>query len=206
VEDTGLHLRAAAERARRELLAAAQRHRVACSFEVVRGSFDRALAGASERDLVVAGALTRPIAGHFRVERRWWSSIEAAPGPLLLARHSFDASGSVLMLLRDRGPASVRLLATAAQVAEAGDGALTIICPPAIAEAAGFNKWMADRLDRFRIRLQIEIAPVEPATLHRRIDELGCRLLAIEAGLAESSTARLREFVERFACDLLIVR
>lgn len=207
VEDTELYLRAAAESARRELAAAARRHRVSCSFEIVRGASETALAGASEHDLVVAGALTRPIAGHFRVECRWWSSIAAAPGPFLLARHAFDASGSVVMLLRDRGQASGRLLATAAQIAEAGDGVLTVIGPPAMADAAaGFNAWLSDRLDRFRVRLRVEIAPSEPAELQRRIGELGCRVLAIEAGLAEGGTARLREFVEGFACDVLIVR
>jgi len=205
VEDTELHLRTAAEQARRELLAAAQRHSIPCSFEVVRGASESVLAGASERDLVVAGALSRPIAGHFRLECRWWSSIELAPGPFLLARHGFEASGSVVTLLRDRSAASVRLLVVAARIAEAGGGVLTVICPPPVAGAKGFDKWLADRLAGFRVRLQVEIAPLDTAELHRRIVETGCHLLAVEAGIAEGA-ARLREFVERFACDVLIVR
>lgn len=52
------------------------------------------------------------------------------------------------------------------------------------------------------------MAPRRP----RRIGELDCRLLAIEAGMAEAGMAeaggadRLRQFVEHFACDVLIVR
>lgn len=205
-EHVELHLRIAAERARLELLAAAKRHGVECSFEIVRGASESALTAASERDLVVAGGLTRPIAGHFRVECRWWSSIEVTPGPFLLARHAWDASGCVVMLLRDRGAASIRLLEAAAQIAQAADRILTVICPPEIAGAERFEKWIADRLADHPVRLQVEIAPAETAALHRRIGELDCRCLAVEAGLAEGGADRLRELVERFACDILVVR
>ncbi len=203
---SSLHLRIAAERARRELLAAAKRHGVECTFEIVRGASESALTGASERDLVVAGGLTRPVAGNFRVESRWWSSIEVTPGPFLLARRAWSASGSVVMLLRDRGAASARLLEAAAQIAQAADRVLTVICPPAVAGAERFEKWIADRLANHPVRLQVEVAPTEPAALHQRIGELDCRLLAVEAGLAEGSGDRLREFVEGFACDILVVR
>lgn len=200
-EHVELHLRIAAERARRELFAAAERHGVTCSFEIVQGVSESALTGASERDLVVACALTRPIAGHFRVECRWWSSIEAMPGPFLLARQAWSASGSVVMLLRDRDPAAVRLLEAAAQIAEAADAPLTVICPAAIAGAERFEHWLADRLAGHQVRLQVEIAPTEPAVLRERLRELDCRLLAIGAG-----GDPLRDFVERYTCDILIVR
>ncbi len=205
-EHVELHLRVAAERARRELVAAAKRHGVTFSFEIVRGASESALAGASERDLVVAGGLARPIAGHFRVECRCWSAIEVTPGPFLLVRHGWSASGDVVMLLRDRTPASVRLLEAAAQIAEARDSGLTVMCPPALAGAAGFEKWLADRLADHPVRLQIEVGPAEPDALHRRIGELDCRLLAVGVGLAEGRGDRLREFAERFACDILVVR
>jgi nucleotide-binding universal stress UspA family protein len=201
-EHVELHLRIAAERARRELLAAAKRHGVECSFKVVRGSSESALTGASERDLVVAGGLTRPIAGHFRVECRWWSSTEVTPGPFLLARHAWSASGSVVVVLRDRGAASARLLDAAAQIAQAVDRVLTVICPPAVAGPERFEKWIADRLADHPVRLQVEVAPAEPGALHRRIGELDCRLLALVAGPAD----RPREYVGRFACDILVMR
>ena len=215
-EHIELHLQVAAERARRELFAAAKRHGVACSFEIVRGAAESALTGASPRDLVVAGGLTRPIAGHFRVEWRWWSLIEAAPGEaapglFMLARHAGSAGGAVVMLLRDRGAASSRLLEAAAQIAHAADGTLTVICPPAVAgtgfeTGAGLEKWVADQLADHPVRLQVEIAPAAPADLHRRIGELDCRCLAIASGGAEGSGGRLRELFERFGCDILLVR
>lgn len=206
IEHIELHLRVAAERTRKELFAAAQRHGVKGSFEVMRGASAGALAGASEGDLVVAGGLTRPIARHFRVESRWWSAIEVAPGPVLLVRHAWSASGSVVMLLRDRSPASLRLLDAAAQIARAADRELTVICPPAIAGAEGFEKWLVDRLAGHPVRLEVEVEPAEPALLQQRIGELDCRLLAIGAGRAEAGGDWLRDFYELFACDILIVR
>lgn len=203
-EQIELHLQVAAERARTELMAAATRHRVACSFEIVRGVSESALTGASQHDLVVAGALTRPIAGHFRVECRWWSSIEAVPGPFLLARHAWGAQGSVVMLLRDLSAVSARLLGAAAQIAETADRLLTVICPAAV-PGAGFETWVSDRLAGHPVRLQVEIAPPEPAALHQRIGELDCRCLAVAAAGAEGNGDRLRELVERFGCDILMV-
>ena len=196
-EHLELHLRIAAERARRELFAAAQLHGVTASFEIVRGASTSALSAVSERDLVVACALTRPIAGHFRVECRWWSALEAMPGPFLLARHAWNAQGSVAMLLRDRGPASVRLFEAAAQIADAADAQLTVIT----AGPERFENWIEDRLADRPVRLRIETGPAEPSALRQRLGELDCRLLAIEAG-----GDQLRDLVERYACDILIVR
>jgi nucleotide-binding universal stress UspA family protein len=206
VEDTELQLRAAAERARGELIATAQRYRVEASFEVVRGGTGAALSGISERDLVVAGALGRPVTAHFRVECRWWSSIEVTPGPFLLARHGSYSGGGVVVLLRDRGPGSARLLTTAAQIAEAGDGELIVICPPPIADAADLRDWLAERLAGFRVRLRVEAAPDRSDLPHHLARDLAGRLLAVEAGSVEGGTARLRDFVERFSWDVLIVR
>ena len=204
-ENLVLQLRAQAERAQNELLAAAKRHRVTCTFEIVRGASETAVAYASERGLVVAGGQSRPVAGHFRLERRWWSSIETVSGPLLLARTAWTVPGSVVILLRDRDPASARLVETAAQIASARDGVLTVICPPAVAGTPGFAQWISDSAGQYPVRIQIEVAPAEPATLHERLGQLDCRLLALEAGLAERSGETLRELIERFACDMLIV-
>ena len=201
-----LHLQAAAEGARRDLHAAAKRYAVEYSFEIVRGASEIVLSGLTERDLVVAGARTRPIAGDFRVECRWWSSIEVATGPFLLTREGWDGVGPVVILLHDRGPASVRLLEAAAQAAEAREGALTVIYPPAVGGASGFETWIAEQLAAFSVRAQIEVAPAEPAALRGRIDELDCRLLAVDAGRSEGQFGPLREFHESFAHDILFVR
>lgn len=205
VEQIELHLRVLAERAHRDLIAAANRHAAKGSFEIVRGAADRALSGVTGRDFVVAGALTRPIAGDFRVKARSWPLLEVIPGPFLLVRHDWDATGSVVILLRDRSSASIRLLEASAQIAEARGRTLTVICPPAVAGAAGFEDWIDEQLAGIWVRRQIEMAPPKSAALHRRIVELDCRLLAIEAGAAEGGPGHLREFVEGCSCDVLIV-
>jgi nucleotide-binding universal stress UspA family protein len=203
-EQTVLQLQAAAERARQELAAAAEERNLIWSFASVRGPSERALAGATERDLVVAGGQTRPVAGYFRLESRWFASVEAAPGLFLLARHAWAGEGGVVSLPSGRNPGSARLLEAAAQIAEARGGGLTVIAPPAVAGAAGFEAWIAEVLATSSVRLQIEIAPTEPAVLARRLVELGCRLLAIEAKADDNGT-ELREWAERFACDILVV-
>lgn len=141
-EHVELHLQVAAERARRELFAAAARHGVTYSFEIVRGAPESALTAVSERDLIVAGALTRPIGAHFRLECRWWSSIEVAPGPFLLSRNAWSASGSVVTLLDDRTAASARLLAAAAEIAQRADTVLMVLVSPEMV-GTGFETWSA---------------------------------------------------------------
>ncbi len=205
-EETVLQLQAAAERARRELAAAAAEHDLSWSFETVRGPSERALAGATERDFVVAGGQSRPVAGYFRLECRWFAAVDAAPGPFLLARHAWAGEGGVVSLPSGRNPGSARLLGAAAQIAEARGAGLTVIAPPEVAGAAGFDAWIAELLAAYSLRPQIEIAPSEPAVLDRRIVETGCRLLAIEAGGTDGIAARLRACSEKFACDILVVR
>ena len=203
-EQVELHLKTAADRAQRELSAAAARHHIDVSFEIVRGHSHSAIAAAAETDLVVAGASTRPIGSHFRLETSWWSAIEAAQGPIMLVQQPDSDRGSIVILLRDRGAGSGRLLQAAAQVASSGNLSLTVICPPEIA-GDGFAAWIDAQLAGEAVRLQIEIAPAEPQALERRIDELDCRCLAVTAPGGETA-AQLREFVERFGCDILVVR
>lgn len=197
-------LRSAAERIRREFAAAARHNRIEWSFEVVRLAADAPLVAATERDLVVAGALTRPIGQHFRTEWRWWSSVERISGPLLLAQRDWSASGPVLAVIRDRGAGSARLLAMAAQLAEAVGSALTVICPSQLAGEQGFAKWVTEQIKPYSVPLQIELAPAEPAELDRRIAELRCRVLAVHAG-GGVSPDRLRDLFTRLACDILVV-
>jgi hypothetical protein len=204
-EDIALQLRAEAERARHELMRAAKRHRVEFTFEIVRGTEAIAASGASERDLLIAGGLTRPIAGHFRVEHRRRPSVEAAAGPILLARTLWTARGSVVILLRDRDAASARLFDTAAQIAAAKDSGLAVLCAPPLAGAHEIEQWIAERAAAHRIRVRVEAAPAEPAVLRERLGQLDCRVVALDAGLSERNGGGLRGLVERFSCDMLVV-
>ena len=70
MERTALQLEAAAERARRDLAAIAEHRQLKWSFEIVRGPSQRAFVSATERDLLVAGGLTRPVSGSGRPPSR----------------------------------------------------------------------------------------------------------------------------------------
>ena len=196
-------LRAFAETARRDLLAAARRHQVEASFEVARGAAGADALGVSPSDFIVSCTLTRPVGGYFRMECRACSAGSAGQGSVLLAHRPWGAAGSVAILLRDREPGSVRLIEAAAGIAAAAGGELTVVCPPGLAHSPGFDRWLAERLAGRDVRVAVELAPVAPAALMRRIVELNCRIVAIEAHAAEPG--RLRD-IARIACDVLIVR
>lgn len=204
VEAIAQQLRAAAERARRELAAAARRNRVEWSFEVVRLAAEAPLVAASEGDLVVAGALSRPIGRHFRVEWRWWSFVERVSGPLLLAGHEGSAGGLVATIVHDRSAGSQRLLDMAARLAAAAGGALVVLRPPQLAEEPGFSAWVAEQAAPYSVRCRIAPLPEDPVELERRLGALGSRLLAVHAA-AEGRPERLRALFGRLACDILVV-
>jgi hypothetical protein len=194
-------LRVFAERARQDLAAAAERHKVEWSFEIVRGGSSRLAVTAG--DFLVAGTATRPIGGHFRVEGRWWA-VESVPATRLLAYREGDPSGGVAALLRGREASSGRLITTAARLAEANDARLTVICETATAQAPGFKTWLDETLAGHAVEMDVELMP-ERALLIRRIANLRCRLVAVEAGTEEARTDRLREMVATTGCDVLVV-
>jgi hypothetical protein len=200
-----LQLQAAAARAREAVEIAARRHALECSFEIVRGAAATVFAAASERDLVIAAALARPVAGYLRVQSRWLEARERAPGPFLLAQQGGLGPGGVAALLRRRSPGSARVIGAAAALAELGGGSLTVIGAPGVADAAGFVHWVEDVAGPAAASLHIETAPAEPAELRRRLAELGCSIVAIGADVAEGGLQTMRELTERLGCSLLIV-
>lgn len=201
-----LQLRAAAVRAREDVLAAARIHALEYSFEIVRGDAETALSAVSDRDLIVAGALSRPVAGHLRVELRWLVALDLAPGPIVLARKGSKKDSGIVVLLQERSAAASRLLQAAARIAASDRGTLTLMCPSALAAGDGFAEWVEDQIGASAARLRIEPAPAEPAELHARIAQLGCGLVATGCGAGEGDPKQIRELGERLDCDLLIVR
>jgi nucleotide-binding universal stress UspA family protein len=201
VED---YFRAFAERARRELAAAAHRYAVEWSFEVVRGPLAAdTLRG--EHDFVVAGAATRPIGDHFRISSRCWSWMAIIARPFLLAKREWETGGSVFTLLRRRDPKSARALDIAAQIAGFRSGTLTVAGAPDLAGSDDFTAWVSELLEGHSLRLQTEPVATEPAALRQRIIELDCRLLVLEASEQDAQPDALRELVEQLACDVLII-
>ena len=201
VED---YFRAFAERARRELAAAAERHDVKWSFASVRGPLVPDMVGGGN-DFVVASAASRPIGGHFRIASRCWSWMSIAARPFLLANREWQTGGSVFTLLRRRDPKSARALDIAAQIAGFCNGTLTVAQTPDPAGLADFAAWVSKRLEGHTVTLQTEATPTEPAALRRRIIELDCRLLVLEACDWEAQPDQLRELVGQLACDILII-
>jgi hypothetical protein len=198
-------LRVFAERARREISAAARRHGAEASFEIVRGTSTSGVAAAST-DFVVAGPLTRPVGGHFRVESRWWSAVLPASASFLLTHRDWDPQESIVVLLHNRGPAAERLLDAAAHFAEHHGGRLAVICTQELIDDDGFEAWLGDHLARYAVRVEIDLAPSEPAALVGRIVALDCRVVAIGAGASHAHPDRLRDMVARISCDVLVVR
>ena len=150
----------------------------------------------------MAGALARPVAGHFRTESRWLAALELASGPILLARDDRDKRRGVVVLLHERSAGQARLLQTAAQIAELGGGNLTVMCPSVLAAAGDFADWVDEQLAPAGVRAQIEVAPGEPAALQVRIAELDCGLLACAA--ISLNRSGLTEVMRRFTCHVLV--
>jgi len=198
-------VRAFAESARREFAAVAHRHDLRWSFEVVHGTAAADTVTTAAGDFIVACTASRPIGAHFRVETRSWQAIEPASGSLLL-RHPVRAGGAVATVLRDREPASARILEAAAQFAEAANADLIVICAPELAHDMVFGAWVGERLAAYPVRARIEPAPSGPAALQRHILGLDCALLALAADGELADPDRLREIAAGTACDILVMR
>lgn len=205
-EQAERQMRAYAEQARRDLAAGARHQGVAWTFEVVRGGSGTPLGAGSHTDFLVCSTMTRPIGGHFRVECRWWSSGFASHAASFLLAHRDRREGMVAALVSDLDPASERLLAAAARLAEANGSGLTVICPPELANGGRFESWLDRVLAAHPVGVEVALAPAEPAALLRQIVELDCRVVVVGSGAAEAQPARLREMVAQIACDVLVVQ
>ena len=112
--------------------------------------------------------------------------------PFLLAKREWGSGGSVLTLLRDRGPESARTLDIAAQIAGFRSGSLTVAGAPGVAGSDDFSAWVSELLEGYSLRLQTELAATELAAMRQRIIELDCRLLVLEASEQDTQPDELR--------------
>lgn len=204
-ENVDSQLRAAAERARQELAATAERHHVEWSFEILRGPLSEKTLG-GERDFLVAGAATRPIGSHFQAASRWWSSLTLTSGPLLLARRQWAGGGTVLAMLRRRGPEAARLLDISARLASFSAASLSVVGSRDLGDPAAFSEWVAQVLAGRAPAFRAELAAIDLAAMRRRIETLDCRVLVFERPARETAAEELRQWramLERLACDVL---
>lgn len=199
-------LRVFAERARRELAAAAAAHGIEWSFEIARSGHAGSGAAGVASGFVVAAIATRPVGGHFRVECRWWSVVEGGASPMLLARPTAPPPAATVALLHATDPGGERLIAAAARFAAARDEPLVVLCEPRLSETSGFREWL-DRLTAGNgIRARVETASGDPAALLARLAAIGGSAIALSAAGPEAQPARLRELAAGLACDILVVR
>jgi hypothetical protein len=176
-EHLAAHFRAFAERARQAVAAAATRHHVEWSFATVRGLLAVEL---GEHDFVVASTVTRPIGHLFRLPRR----VRRLPGDarsMLLARRDWQSGGSVVNIVRRRGPAAASLLRLAGEIAGFRSGVLHVFGTPDASGFAGLDTWVRDVLKDSSLQVATEISSLKPTELHTRLVSLDCRLVAIAA-------------------------
>jgi hypothetical protein len=198
-------LRAFAETARRELVAAAHRHDLRWSFEIVHGTAASDTVATAAGDFIVACAVSRPIGAHFRIDTRWRRAVAPGSGSLLL-RHPARAGRTVVTVLYDREPASGRVLEAAAQFAEAADASLVVVCASKLARDKLFEAWVGERLAAYSVHPRIESAPGDPGALQRHILGLDCGLLALAEDAEPADPDRRREIATRTGCDILVMR
>jgi hypothetical protein len=195
-------LRAFAETARRELAAAARRHDLRWSFEIVHGA---AAVTTAAGDFIVACAASRPIGAHFRIDTQPRRAVAPGSGSLLLM-HPVRAGRTVVTVLHDREPASGRVLEAAAQFAEAADASLVVVCASKLARDKRFEAWVGERLAAYSVHPRIESASGDPAALQRHILGLDCGLLALAEDADPVDRDRRREIATRTGCDILVMR
>lgn len=199
-------LHAFAEAARREVAAVAERHGVAWSFEIRARVGELEELCATPSDFLVAGTATRPVGAHFRIECRWWQTVEAVGVSCLIARRNWGAGGSVIAVIDDRDAAAQRVLDAAAACAAAASGNVVVVCPAPLATAAGFAVWVSDSLAPYGVRARIEVVPDDADGLLRRCTELDCRVLVVELAATQRRIGPVREVAERIAGDVLVIR
>lgn len=201
-------LRRQAERVRNHLADAAG-SRVTWRFRVARGDVEgEIMAAARHADLLTLGFVgDRPAGGRGAgsLARR---AAREAPGSVLLAQRSAIGGGPVVLCLDD-SPEGERALATAASLARAHGGGLTVVClgDPLDEHAQDLESDVANRLSDLGITSRFTWVPPEarralPAVL--REAHGGALVLSATSELAHSDI--LDSMIEDGSCSLLLVR
>jgi hypothetical protein len=120
-------LGALAARARGALAAAAGRHGIAHSFEVVRGSIPGGLPGFRAGDFLVLEGLIRPLPAGIGMASPWARLAGRAAQPHLLLRGNRTRRGPLALLLDGPGAAAERAAALACRLAELESRRLLLI-------------------------------------------------------------------------------
>ncbi len=193
-------LRLQAQRVRRHLADAAG-SRIAWSFRVTRGDVEReVMAAAHDADLLTLGFVgDRPVGGRGAgsLARR---AAREAPGSVLLAQRARIDEGPVVLCLDD-GPEGEHALTTAASLARAHGGRLTVI---SFGDDQALEVRAAERLNALDVTARFIRMP--PGALGAVLREAHNGALVVSAASDLAQSDMLDSMIEDCACSLLVVR
>lgn len=199
------HFAAAAGRASAALAAAAGRHGLAISFEVIRGKPSAAALPTMSGDLLVMHAGLRAFAGHWRPESRWARSAIGLPQSVLLARDGDVGKAGVTLLLQRLGAPGAHLIGIAAGLAEETGKPLAVL-----AAARGAIDQMLELLRAVAPAMaadcRVELVPAEHEAILRALAGRAGQLVVIDADPGVNEASQLRTIARRTEADLLLVR
>ena len=192
-------MKSESERARKALESAAQRAKVRWSFRTVKGQVTRELlAAAGECDVLAVGRVSWHRARSARIGS---TALELAAGgvPLLLAKKERPTQVSLAAYF-DGSPAAQRALLTAAQLARAGGGRITVfVAAPGLEQAAALQNRAAALLKDTRLAVGYRrVTPGDEASLHEALAVERPGLLV----MATRGPFRTRESLEKLLRDI----
>lgn len=198
------HFAAQADRARAAIEAAARAHDVGWSFDVMRGQLDLATLPVGDRDLLVIEAATRPFAGVFRLDLRWFAQAFHSQRPILLVRGSGEAKDGVLAFVNNPGPSLERVIAAAAGLALTGNRPLTVLLAEESVEAAAALERVRAISDELASRCRVERISLDSLSLGHLAGEGS--VLVVDADPSVNDAAALQDLTARTRANILFLR
>ena len=196
-----VHFETRASSARALIEAAARRHELGWSFDVVRGQAALARLELSEEDLLVVEATSRPFAGEFRLDSRLLQAAFEAHRPLLLVRNPARAKTGVVAYAQQPMEAARRIIAAAARLALAAEGDFTVLLTAGVSPEEA-RKTVGTVSARLAARCRIE--PQGEAKLPLLAG--AGSLLVVDADPAVNDAAALKSLVAVSKADILFLR
>ncbi len=192
-----------ARHARAALEAAARRHEVGWSFDVVRGQAVLTTLALGDDDLLVIEAMSRPFAGEFRLDSRWLQAVYHAHRPILLARNHGNRKDGVVVLVQKPGESAKRTIDAAARLALAANRRLTILLSGTGLDPDQARDGVRLISDRLAAHCRIEQGATE-VMLRRFAGDAS--LLVVDADPAINDAASLKQLTARCRADILFLR
>ncbi|MFN2250968.1 MAG: universal stress protein [Anaerolineae bacterium] len=207
--DVERELRAQAAVAERALTTAAERSRVAHTFQVRRGSVtSELLEAAADADLVSLGRLGWSHPGWRAVGSTAEAVMERTRCPVLVL-HRATYLALPFVTVYDGSEVSRRLVHSAASLAESMDGIVTVLV---LDDGSGaidsLAKGISEELDEYGVPVRMRrLARTEAHSVVTAVHaEEGCGVLVLSTGSEWLTIGELRRITRDVACPVLLVR